>query len=376
MDHDRIPAPRTPPANPADSNHQRKLRRKRLFKHISLGYVSEVRRWIKTHGGSLKPCPGIDFDFDTDDVREYLGNRALTTKALSGILSALKQMGMLCGFVLHTSKFQQPSLQYQLLRHEVGNLHKARRDAGLDTGINQAVGTGKFAISQLLSAFSLFSFRQMCRLHPQHREFICQNVMQYRGCSRYGLFHYTTPKHSDLRFVEHSNCYRLSSTWRKTGKSNKPYTITYPVSAADDTDAFVVKHPSGPTMVSTGMIIHWYLRALQMHNGPPTANSLLFPLTASISNRRAAFAKWLRSMYVFVLPAGSTIPQRIRPHSNRAGWATDHVRKGTNAEAIMAHGRWSSRKAMNEYIRSLVSDLCHSSAFRYIPKVIRRQWDV
>ena len=338
-----------------------------------MGYVSEVRRWIKTHGNYNDPCPGVDFDFITEDVCNYLRERAKTTKALSGVLSALKQMGMICGQVLHTSKFQQPSLQYQKLRSAVSRLHKGRRDAGLDTGVDQAIGTGRFANSLLLSGFSVFSFKYFHRIHPLHREFIVCGAMQYKSCSRFGLFNETTPLQKHLHFAAHINSYRLASTFRKTHKSNRPYSLTFPVDPSDDTDAFTVRHPAGPTMMTAGTLIHWHLRSLTHTYGNQDVNAPLFPLMARLPNRRASFAKWLREMYTLVLPIGSTIPARIRPHSNRAGWLTDHARAGTSSEHMMAHGRWKSRVAMNTYIRPLVSDLCHSSAFRYIPKSIRKK---
>jgi hypothetical protein len=337
---------------------------------VSPGYLSEINFWIKWHYS--RNVPGIHRPFDTADIQDYLRYRSSKTKGFAGILSALKQMGMHSGYTLHSSKYQQPSTQFQLLQDTIRKLKKQRRDAGLDNGINQAIGAGRFGIALLLSAFACYSFKKFLRLNQRQRENIVTLCMTYSGCMRFGLFHHAVPMQFHITFVAHTNAYRLEATWRKTHKSNRPYAITFPLQNTPDSPGFIVQHPSGPTVVTTGTIIHWYIRAAQIQ--PPPNNVSFLPMLSATTNRRRMFSTWLKAMFTLVLPHGSTIPTRIRPHSGRAGWVSDRVRAQVPAETIMSEGRWASRAAMQSYIRTLIRDLCRSNNFRYIPKSVRREW--
>ena len=340
---------------------------------LSPGYISEVNMWIKFHEGYH--VPGIHMIFDTADIQDYLRFRSIKTKGLAGILSALKQMGMLCGYSLHSSKYQQPSAQFQVLQHTITKLKKQRRAKGLDNGVNQALTLGKFGIGLLLSALSCYSYKQFRRLNQSHRENITILCMTYSGCARFGLFNHAVPMSSHVTFVGHSSAYRLEATWRKTNKSNRPYTITFPLAATANSPGFVVQHPSGPTVVTTGLVIHWYIRTMEeqlLHAGPQP----FFPNLHAAPDRRHLFSTWLKAMFSLLLPHGSPLPARIRPHSGRAGWVSDRVRAQAPAETIMSEGRWASRPAMQTYIRTMLRDLCRTNNFRYIPKKVCRDWSL
>ena len=198
----------------------------------------------------------------------------------------------------------------------------------------------------MLSAFACYSFKKFRRLNPRHRENIVILCMTYSGCMRFGLFHHAVPRRFQVTFVAHTNAYRLEATWRKTHKSNRPYAINVPLDSSPDSPGFIVQHPSGPTVVTTGMLIHWLIRAApdqQSHD------SSFFPTLSTTPNRRLMFSSWLKAMFTMTLPHGSTIPARIRPHSGRAGWVSDRVRSQVPAETIMSEGRWASRAAMQSY---------------------------
>ena len=359
---------------PIQANDQiltRSAKAELVLQRISSSYQSEVRRWIDFHNG--EPVPGIDAEFNTQGLQDYLSYRATTTKGLAGILSALKQMGMLAKFELHSSKFQQPSLMYQELQFHIHRLEKEARLQGKIKGANAAVGVGRFGNGLLLSGFSCFSYKMFKRLAPIHQECIGILSFLYRGGGgRFGLFQFTVPQHIHLTFAAHINAFRLEATWRKTHKSNTPYTITVPLDPTEDCPGFLVQHPTGPTRVTAGTLIHWYLQANDSNE--TTEDDPIFPIFAAAKDRRGLFTAWLRSMFTMVLPHGSTIPRRIRPHSLRAGWVNDRVRAKVPAETIMAEGRWASKAAMLTYIRAIIRDLLHSDNFRYIPKTVRHSW--
>ena len=310
--------------------------------------------------------PGIHAEFSTAGLERFLTHRSATNKNLAVILSKIKKMGEACGFVLCTSKYQQPSLQYQQIASMKARLKKARRLAGRDAVTNEALATGNFAVTLLLSAFDVRSKRRFEKIHPTHRELIVINAMKHTGCIRYGLFRFTDILKEQLVFSAHLRAQVLRATWRKMHKSNRPYSITFPMRPPANSPArYALPGARGPTYITAGKLISWYLDITGLKDAP--GHSLLFPCLALIPNRRAYYANWLKSVYKALLPPECNLYLRIRPHSNRAGWATDRARDNTNPHTILMEGRWSDIRAMTKYIRTSLRDLLTSSLHRPIP---------
>ena len=333
-------------------------------------YRSEVVRWVQFHSDYPR-IPGIHEDFSERTLQNYLRYRSETCRDLSVICSKLKMMGGKCGFVLCTSKHQQPSLQYQRLRSCKLAINKTRREAGRDADTNEALGTGNLAITMVLSGYDVRSARRCRPLHALVREFITIHVMLHGGCLRFGIFRYTDILREQLEFSAIDNCHLLRTTWRKTKKSNRPYSIKFPCRPdAGNPARYVIPGTRGPTYTSVGTVITWYLQASNLLNAP--GHALLFPRSAEISDRRGAFTRWLQATYAALLPPGSNIPRRIRPHSGRAGWATDRARQNANAHTIMLEGRWSDPRAMRRYIRTSLRDLVTSARHRALPQEMKK----
>ena len=332
---------------------------------LSADYRAEVVRWVQFHEGRTL-IPGIHTHFHTGDLERYLAHRSKTNKDLSGLLCKLKKMGVKCGFVLCTSRFQQPSLQYQRLQCCKAELSKARREDGRDYEVNEAVASGNFAITLLLSGIDARSVQRFRPLHPIHKELTAIHVMSHGGCVRFGMFRQTNFVRGDLVFASHDNAYVLTTTWRKKGKSNRPYSIRFPCKPEPGSPArYALPGIRGPTYVTVGKIITWYLQTTGLMNAP--GNSPLFPHLSHSPDRRRKYAFWLKTMYGLILPPGSDIPRRIRPHSTRAGWATDRAKQNANPHAIKLEGRWKDPKAMTKYIRTSVRDLSLSARHRRVP---------
>lgn len=339
---------------------------------LSADYRQEAVRWVQFHS-ALDQIPGIHTDFTTSGLKHYLTHRSSTTRAIAGITSKLKKMGEKCGFVLCNSKFQQPSLQYQLLTSHRLDIAKQRRAAGLEAATNEAIAAGEFAYGIVLSAFATVSIQRFAQLHPYHQMFLAIHAIQHAGCLRFGLFNYSDPTRGDLTYAAHDRAHVLTSTWRKTKKSNRPYGIRIPCHPDRDNPAmYTVQGHRGPVHISAGNILSWYLRSSGLADAPDDA--LLFPLLHRIRDRRAAYDTWLKTVYSAALPAGSSIPRRIRPHSPRAGWVTDRVRQGTPTTTLKAEGRWSDHRAMMKYARTSVRDLCTSRAHRPLNPAFKQHW--
>lgn len=339
---------------------------------LSNDYRQEAVRWVQFHS-NLELIPGIHTSFDTRGVEKYLRHRSATNKNIAGIESKIKKMGEVCNWVLCNTKYQQPSIQYQQLRSAKMDTRKMRRQDGIIDEPNQALATGNFAVTLLLSAFDIRSAQRLLRLDPTHREFLTIHVMQHGGCMRFGIFKDLILTRGDLLFAAQDNCHALKTTWRKTRKSNRAYHIRFPCKPDKGSPAqYKLPGARGPTYVSVGKIITWYLQVTGLMNAPNDAP--LFPELSKMADRRGSYAAWLRFVYGEALPRGSPLPARIRPHSGRAGWATDRSRQCIPRHTVMAEGRWSDPRAMCLYIRTNVRDLSTSARHRMISEIVKNNW--
>ena len=149
--------------------------------------------------------------------------------------------------------------------------------------------------------------------------------------------------------------------------SSQTKTVRFPceVDPPNPTNYHIPYHPphSGVQEISAGAVVTWYMRSLG-HDYP--SSSPLFPMLETFNDKRTEYQQWLQSIFSQALPAGSPIPQLIRPHSPRAGWATDRSCQETPTHTLLAEGDWSSVRAMSTYIRTNVRDLSSSADFRVI----------
>ena len=333
-------------------------------------YRAEAVRWVQYHQDYAR-IPGVHEQFSDRTLINYLRYRSETCRNLAVILSKLKKMGEVCGHVLCTSKYQQPSIQYQRLHSAKLKINKEHRENGRNAETNEALATGNLGCTLVLAAFDVRSARRFRPFHGLVREFIAIHIMSHGGCIRFGLFRFTDILREDLEFSTIDNCHVLRSTWRKTHKSNRTYSIKFPCKPPTGHPAqYAIPGARGPTYTSVGKIITWYLQASNLMNAP--GNALLFPHLARLSDRRGVFTRWLQAVYTAILPPGSEIPRRIRPHSSRAGWATDRARQNTNHHTIMLEGRWRDPRAMSRYIRTSLRDLLNSPRHRPIPDRMKK----
>ena len=356
----------------AETTHPSLLSEGSPLNNLSKTYRMEAVRWVQFHV-AVKLIPDIHTPFTDTSIKNFLEFRSQTTKGFGQIISALKAMGVLTGFSLHSSRFQQPSLAYQRLRSEKARLNKLRRKKGLDKATKRSIAAGLWAISILLAAFDIRSRKRMARLHPWHQMGITITVGLHAGCGRFGLYEYTDPTREDVVFAAQDNCHHLMVTWRKTRKSNRPYAIRLPCRPPRNNPArYVIPGPGGPTYVAAGQIWSWYLQNMGLNSAP--GSTFLFPLLRESTNRREAYTHWLRSVFTMALPAGSPLPAQISPHSMRAGWVSDQTRQQVPIHTIKAQGRWHDLRAVQLYIRTSVRDLSTSQQYRAIPDDVKECW--
>ena len=158
----------------------------------------------------------------------------------------------------------------------------------MDAIVNEALGFNNFVLSRIYAAFDIRSYRRFRRCHRVHRMYMCISAKMYVGCIRFGLFSDTDIMTEDMIFRAMDAMFLLSTTWRKTHKSNRPYTIRFPKKPPTNHPArFVLPGHNGPSYVTVGDIIEWYLRS-EVELGD---NACPCPLLLDVTDRRAHYMK-------------------------------------------------------------------------------------
>ena len=241
----------------------------------------------------------------------------------------------------------------------------------MDAIVNEALGYNNFVMSRIYAAFDIRSYRRFRRCHRVHRMYMCISAKMYVGCIRFGLFSDTDIMTEDIIFRAMDAMFLLSTTWRKTHKSNRPCTIRFPKKPPTNHPArFVLPGRNGPSYVTVGDIIEWYLRS-EAELGD---NACLYPLLLDVTDRRAHYMRWLREVTRAAIPESAPFIHLIRPHGLRAGWATDRSRANVPAHVLAAEGRWKNVDAMLKYVRTTLEDLCRTGNYRPLTAAMRASW--
>ena len=286
-------------------------------------------------------------------------------------------MGQHYGYVLCNAKPQQPSLQYLQIREAQRRIHKERVTSEQDKHRNTALAIGKFGIGILLASFDCHNQRLFSKLPLTDAMYIAITTILHTGGARHGQFVYHTPSTNDMVWTSTESAYRLKSTWRKTNKTSRPYFLTFPKTPRFEAFVYEVPRDYGVATDSTKVtacdIISWYLRRPDVRHLHRTPRAKLFPLP--YTNRRQLYQTWLQQAFAYAIPTTNGMHRLIRPHSMRAGCATDLRAEGIPDTIIMKLGRWQFMfdKAMHKYDRTNLRTMLTSDAFLYQPGVEERR---
>ena len=328
-------------------------------------YRKEWRRFVafvQLRCPDVRGVPGRDRPWCLRVLWKFLVFRSRTNKpsSLFGIISALKYCSLFCGYLLPSSRGEQPTwarLRVHYMRREL--VDRAMRQAalsGVSADPRRALAVGAAGIGVLLSGYGVVDEPSFLLLPAGVRNFIMATAMAYRGCMRFG--HFSAHGYDLADFTRRGHEWRLRSNWRKLAigsalRHRGAYTIVFKDRPALGPASFEVTDEGGVWVASLTafMLLDWHIadrRRRADGAGFFHGQRLLV---------RDEFQLWLQLSFGRILPQLSqALREQLTPHSMRAGRASDLARAHVLMEIIKRQGRWASN-AVEQYIRSGLAQL-------------------
>ena len=332
-------------------------------------YKKEWRRYLDfCQGAGIRRVPGRDRDWRFRTLSGFIYLRARTNKVRSirGILSKIKHCGLCYDWLLPTAKGESPArlrIQISLLLRSIGK-EQARQCklAGTSTEPKRSLAMGRVAISLLFSAYGADTREGFLALPMATRQWLVVCVCMHSGCMRFKLVRVLQGTQS-LRWSAAELCYRMASDWRKM-KRGGAYTIPFWAHPKFDAMKYSGLNPDGSVRGSftAADVLYWL-----------TGPQMSVPIFSPEDNEEisaTAFKEWLRQSFRRLLRCGATelaaLLLAMTPHSWRAGLASDLARANVRPNVICKAGRWSSKRAMQQYVRDSLAQRLSSYAYNPI----------
>lgn len=313
--------------------------------------------------------PGRDGPWKIQEVKAYLEWRAGSNnvRSLAQIKCMLKHCGLCYDYLLPTAKGEGPAglrLQLAMVTKSIGKgERKQLASIGKSAAPKRSLGLGKVAVSLLFSAYSATTRSGFAALDRDTRHHLVTSVSMHTGCMRYELIRQLR-KSGSFRWSQPDQCWRAASDWHKMKRRTDGYTVAFawePQFQAMVYDAYASDGSVEGTFTAAH-ILQWHMDIEESQE----ASDLFDPSDKS----SAAFQKWLRASFRALLMEDAAeveaLVAAITPHSFRAGIAGDLERESVPRPRIKKLGRWSSDRAMEQYIRGGLAQRLQRLLFRFV----------
>ena len=301
--------------------------------------------------------PGRDRKWTIRTVGPYLRWRARgnCTTSIAQIKSKLKHFGICYDYLLPTAKGEGPAklrLQLALVCKELAKSERRiKKKAGVPTGPKRSLALGHVAVGMLFSAYGAVD-RKSFKALPEHvRHFLVMCVCMHTGAMRFQLVRELYKK-ATVRWSQPSAAYIMASDWDKMKRRVGTYSIKFPTRPKYDAMVYQVYDRQGREMrkFTAASVLRWQIA----QEGSKRVKDLFAPSSGQMPSSRI-FKQWLRASFRLLLKGKATeieaLVKAITPHSFRAGMASDLEREDVPRMVIKKMGRWSSARAMEQYMR-------------------------
>ena len=244
--------------------------------------------------------------------------------------------------------------------------HKEKKAKGLLTGPKRALALGRTAVSLLFSAYGATDREGFAALNRQTRHYLAMSTVMHTGCMRFRLMQ-EVHRRGMIRWSQPDNTYLVRADWRKMKQMTGEYTVKFPAIPKFRAMLYDIYDANGNVTGSftAASILKWQIGMTRSRKGryvfePDRGKEL--------SARR--FKEWLRASFRTLLTGNKdeieVLAKAITPHSFRAGLASDLERSDVPRPTIKKLGRWSSSRAMEQYMRDGLAQKIYKLQFWHI----------
>lgn len=329
-----------------------------LQKKTVARYKQEWELYVKfCKRKGYKRVPGRDCRWSIETVRPYLQWRARTNNARSiwQIKSKLKHCGLCHDYLLPTARGEAPAklrLQLAMISKEINKREQdLKKKAGMPTGPKRSLALGKVAVGMLFSAYGATTRKGFRSLPREVKHYLAMCVCMHTGCMRFQLIRELFKK-GKFRWSQAGRQYMIASDWDKMKRRTGHYTVKFAMEPKFAAMKYAVYGTKGEVVrtFTAARVLRWHIAEVGTHE----AKNLFAPDFGEAPSSRK-FKAWLRSSFRALLTGESrmveAMVEAITPHSFRAGLASDLEREDVPRSTTKKLGRWSSTRAMEQYMR-------------------------
>ena len=316
--------------------------------------------------------PGKDEPWNAFLLWRYLCHRADTCKPTSvfSCISALAHLGIKCGFVLPSTKYDGNPLMYRQIKNmkrEISLMYNAKVGAdGATFDVKQSTPICNPTVSLLLSALRVYGEQFFLQLNRSNRHNVAASMMQHTCGMRFG--HFLSRAYRTTSFVrDSSGSFRLMTDWHRYS-GVRSYCLEFELSPRWACLRYPVYDERGNIWVTltAAVVMQWHFGQLRR-----AGESLIFAPVEGATPSRLQRKQWLQRSLFAALPLDEgdarRVGQLVSPHAFRAGLTSDLLQAGVAPQTIAIWCRWRLMRAMRMYAsRQELSAYRHSSAFRLI----------
>lgn len=341
-----------------------------LEKNTRMKYKKEWDMYINfTLRSGAKIIPGRDVPWRIKEMKAYLEWRARSNnvRSLAQIKSKLKHCGLCYNHLLPTAKGEGPSrlkLQLAMVSKEVGRKMKRRlASQGKSAAPKRSLALGKVAISLLFSAYNAGTQSSFKKLSRDVRHHLVTCACMHTGCMRYEMIRQMRKK-GEFRWSGPDKCWRLVADWHKMRRRVDTYAIDFPANTRFAAMKYAIYASNGAIedTFNAAQVLRWQMQ----EEKSAKARDVFAPENTTAGS----FQKWLRNSFKALLAEDeeevAALVEAMTPHSFRAGMAGDLERENVSRNRIKKIGRWTSDRAMEQYIRGGLAQRLQRIAFHKI----------
>ena len=203
-------------------------------------------------------------------------------------------------------------------------------------------------------------------MNRQTRHYLAMSVTMHTGCMRFRLMQEIHRK-CVVRWSQPYKAYLIVADWRKMKQLSGEYTVKFPVTPKFQSMVYDAYDSKGRVTgkFTAASVLKWQIDIAQSTKG-----RYVFEPEKGKEPLARRFKEWIRTSFRALLTGRGeeteALVKTMTPHSFRAGLASDLERSDVPRPTIKKLGRWSSERAMEQYMRDGLAQKMYKLQFWHI----------